>query len=196
MKKAIVSLTVHPNIVWEISVPLDGPCGIPLCRWLFSLFACVTLTIQQENWVGQATGLNRYVVFLSYSVGLKSSTIDLTGQTREAVATGLQRTGWLISSAAQVLAVVLIAFSTAKLSFIQQIGVGLAIAVLMDATLVRGLLVPAMMRLLGRWNWWAPAPLRWLWWHIGLHESDAPRCTPKTTRKDAVAASLPERTQV
>jgi trehalose monomycolate/heme transporter len=121
---------------------------------------------------------------------------DVTDQTREAVATGLQRTGWLISSAALVLAVVLIAFSTARLSFIQQIGVGLAIAVLMDATLVRGLLVPAMMRLLGRWNWWAPAPLRWLWRHIGLHESDALRCTPKTTLQETVAASLSERTQV
>jgi uncharacterized membrane protein YdfJ with MMPL/SSD domain len=99
---------------------------------------------------------------------------DATGNNREAVASGLQRTGWLISSAALLLAVVLAAFSTSKITFIQQIGVGLAIAVLMDATLVRGLLVPATMRLLGRWNWWAPAPLRAIWRRIGLSETSAP----------------------
>jgi uncharacterized membrane protein YdfJ with MMPL/SSD domain len=66
---------------------------------------------------------------------------------------------------------VLGAFSTSRIVFIQQIGVGLAIAVVMDATLVRGLLVPATMRLLGRWNWWAPAPLRALWRLVGLSES-------------------------
>ncbi|HEX9069203.1 MAG TPA: MMPL family transporter, partial [Ktedonobacterales bacterium] len=107
---------------------------------------------------------------------------DATGDTRIAVASGMQRTGWLISSAALLLAVVLAAFSTSKIVFIQQIGVGLAIAVLMDATLVRGLLVPATMRLLGRWNWWAPRPLRALWRWVGLSEAEAP------TRGDALAA--------
>jgi RND superfamily putative drug exporter len=98
---------------------------------------------------------------------------DATGDNRAAVASGLQRTGWLISSAALLLAVVLAAFSTSRIIFIQQIGVGLAIAVIMDATLVRGLLVPATMRLLGRWNWWAPAPLRAVWRRVGLSEREA-----------------------
>jgi RND superfamily putative drug exporter len=101
---------------------------------------------------------------------------DATGDNRAAVASGLQRTGWLITSAALLLAVVLIAFSTSKIIFIQEIGVGLAIAVIMDATLVRALLVPATMRLLGRWNWWAPAPLQALARVVGLreHEEEAP----------------------
>lgn len=57
------------------------------------------------------------------------------------------------------------------MNFIREIGVGLAIAVIIDATLVRMLLVPATMRLLGRWNWWAPAPLQALWRRVGLSES-------------------------
>lgn len=60
-----------------------------------------------------------------------------------------------------------------KIIFIQEIGIGLAIAVIIDATLVRMLLVPATMRLLGKWNWWAPAPLRAIWRRIGLSESAA-----------------------
>lgn len=112
-----------------------------------------------------------YEVFLLSRI---KERFDATGDNRVAVASGLQRTGWLISSAALLLAVVLAAFSTSRIIFIQQIGVGLAIAVIMDATLVRGLLVPATMRLLGRWNWWAPAPLRALWRRIGLSEVETP----------------------
>jgi RND superfamily putative drug exporter len=118
-----------------------------------------------------------YEVFLLSRI---KEQFDATGDNRAAVASGLQRTGWLISSAALLLAVVLAAFSTSKIVFIQQIGVGLAIAVLMDATLVRGLLVPATMRLLGRWNWWAPRPLRALWRRVGLRETLAPTTMPST----------------
>ena len=112
-----------------------------------------------------------YEVFLLSRI---KEQFDATGDNRAAVATGLQRTGWLISSAALLLAVVLAAFSTSRIVFIQQIGIGLAIAVVMDATLVRGLLVPATMRLMGRWNWWAPAPLRAIWRRIGLSEASSP----------------------
>ncbi|HEX9037497.1 MAG TPA: MMPL family transporter [Ktedonobacterales bacterium] len=112
-----------------------------------------------------------YEVFLLSRI---KERFDATGDNRAAVASGLQRTGWLITSAAMLLAVVLVAFSTSKIVFIQQIGVGLAIAVIMDATLVRALLVPATMRLLGRWNWWAPRPLQALAARVGLREHDAP----------------------
>lgn len=108
-----------------------------------------------------------YEVFLLSRI---KEQFDITGDNAQSVATGLQRTGWLITSAAMLLAVVVGAFATSKIIFIQEIGVGLALAVIMDATLVRTLLVPATMRLLGNWNWWAPAPLHWLWQHIGLHE--------------------------
>jgi RND superfamily putative drug exporter len=111
-----------------------------------------------------------YEVFLLSRI---KERFDATGDNRAAVASGLQRTGWLISSAALLLAIVLVAMSTSKIVFIEQIGVGLAIAVIMDATLVRSLLVPATMRLLGRWNWWAPAPLRFIWRRIGLSEAES-----------------------
>ncbi|HEY7355325.1 MAG TPA: MMPL family transporter, partial [Ktedonobacterales bacterium] len=110
-----------------------------------------------------------YEVFLLSRI---KEQFDATGDNRASVASGLQRTGWLITSAALLFAVVLAAFSTSEIIFIKEIGVGLAIAVIMDATLVRALLVPATMRLLGRWNWWAPRPLRALWQRVGLHETE------------------------
>jgi trehalose monomycolate/heme transporter len=115
-----------------------------------------------------------YEVFLLSRI---KEQFDATGDNRAAVASGLQGTGRLISSAALLLAVVLAAFSTSRIVFIQQIGIGLAIAVIIDATLVRALLVPATMRLLGRWNWWAPAPLRAIWRRIGLNEGEPPAHT-------------------
>jgi RND superfamily putative drug exporter len=97
---------------------------------------------------------------------------DRTGDNAVAVATGLQRTGRIITSAALLLVVVIGAFSTSGIVFIKMIGVGMVIAILVDATVVRALLVPATMRLLGRGNWWAPAPLARFWSRYGLHESD------------------------
>jgi uncharacterized membrane protein YdfJ with MMPL/SSD domain len=108
-----------------------------------------------------------YEVFLLSRI---KEEFDKTGNNREAVARGLQRTGQLITSAALLLAVVVGAFATSKLIMIQQIGLGVAIAIIMDATLVRVLLVPAMMNLLGKWNWWAPRPLQALQQRIGLRE--------------------------
>ena len=97
---------------------------------------------------------------------------DRTGDNTLAVATGLQRTGRIITSAALLLLVVIGAFSTSGIVFIKMIGVGMIIAILVDATIVRALLVPASMRLLGRWNWWAPRPLARFWGRYGLHEYD------------------------
>ncbi len=79
-----------------------------------------------------------------------------TGNNEESVAAGLAVTGRIITSAAVVMIVVFGAFAFARLVVIKQVGLGLAIAVLVDATLIRVLLVPATMRLLGRWNWWLP----------------------------------------
>jgi RND superfamily putative drug exporter len=80
----------------------------------------------------------------------------LSGNNEESVARGLEVTGRIITSAAVVLIVVIGAFAFARLVVIKEVGLGLAIAVLVDATLIRALLVPATMRLLGRWNWWLP----------------------------------------
>jgi uncharacterized membrane protein YdfJ with MMPL/SSD domain len=88
---------------------------------------------------------------------------DLTGDNTAAVATGLQRTGGIITSAALLLLVVIGAFSLSGITFIKMIGVAMLIAIVIDATVVRILLVPATMRLLGRANWYAPGPLRRLY---------------------------------
>ncbi|HWH29752.1 MAG TPA: MMPL family transporter, partial [Mycobacteriales bacterium] len=95
-----------------------------------------------------------------------------TGDNRAAVALGLERTGRLITAAAGLLAIVFIAFISSGISFIKLLGLGTALAVVVDATLVRGALVPAFMRLAGRWNWWAPAPLRRLHDRFGLAEAE------------------------
>ncbi|QCW49694.1 MMPL family transporter [Nocardioides dongxiaopingii] len=91
---------------------------------------------------------------------------------REAVATGLGRTGSVVTAAAILLAVAIGAFSTSSISFIQQIGMATAVGVLVDAFVVRSFLVPALMGLLGKWNWWSPMPLRRLHDRIGLSEGE------------------------
>ncbi len=99
---------------------------------------------------------------------------DLTRDNRLAVATGLQRTGGLITSAALLLVVVIGAFSTSGITFIKMIGIGMVLAIVIDATVVRALLVPATMRLMGAANWWLPAPLARLWRKAGIREYDGP----------------------
>jgi RND superfamily putative drug exporter len=90
---------------------------------------------------------------------------------REAVAVGVERTGAVVTAAAILLAVAIGAFITSSISFIQQIGVATASGVLIDAFIVRALLVPSLMGLLGRWNWWAPKPLARLHSRVGLREA-------------------------
>jgi RND superfamily putative drug exporter len=80
----------------------------------------------------------------------------------------------LVTAAAALLAVTFLAFGTSGVSFIKLFGVGLALAIVMDATVIRGLLVPAFMRLAGEANWWAPAPLKRLQERIGLGETERP----------------------
>jgi RND superfamily putative drug exporter len=92
------------------------------------------------------------------------------GDNDRAVVAGLERTGRVITAAALVVASVLICLATSGLSILKLLGVGLAMAVLVDAVLVRGILVPALMRMLGPANWWAPAPLARLHDRIGWRE--------------------------
>ena len=82
-----------------------------------------------------------------------------TGDTTLAVGLGLERTGRLITWAGAIMASVFFAFALAESVIIKAVGIGIGIAVIVDATIVRALLVPAAMRLMGRWNWWVPAPL-------------------------------------
>ncbi len=127
-----------------------------------------------------------YEVFLLSRI---KERFDETGDNRAAVSSGLQRTGWLITSAALLMAVVFGAFGASKIILIQELGIGLAIAVIIDATLVRMLLVPATMRLLGKWNWWAPAPLKAIWRRVGLSESTG-LARGTVSNSDAVALEI------
>jgi uncharacterized membrane protein YdfJ with MMPL/SSD domain len=109
----------------------------------------------------------------------------------EAVAIGLERTGRIVTAAAVLFAVAIGAFATSPIVFIKELGIGAALAVLIDASIIRALLVPSLMELLGPWNWWAPEPLRRLHARIGLREgpplpapSEAPLPAPSRPDDD------------
>jgi trehalose monomycolate/heme transporter len=115
---------------------------------------------------------------------------DLTGDNTAAVASGLQRTGGLITSLALLLIIVVGAFSASGITFIKLLGVGMIVALIVDASVVRVLLVPAVMRLLGPANWWAPRPLRRLYARYGLRETGTvPADASPATQISASAAA-------
>jgi RND superfamily putative drug exporter len=97
---------------------------------------------------------------------------DLRGVNEEAVAVGLERTGRIVTAAALLLAVVYVAFATSGVTVVKILGLGLALAILVDAFLIRLTLVPALMRLAGRANWWAPRSIRRLHLRVGIWESE------------------------
>ena len=103
---------------------------------------------------------------------------DATGDNTHSVAVGLERTGRIVTAAAALLAVTFLAFGTSGISFIEMFGLGLALAVVMDATLIRGILVPAFMRLAGEANWWAPAWMHRIHDRIGISEAGPPAAAP------------------
>jgi putative drug exporter of the RND superfamily len=96
---------------------------------------------------------------------------DLGANNEDAVAIGIGRTGRVITAAAVMIAVVFLAFGVSTVFFMKEIAVGAAVGVLLDATVVRALLVPSLMRLLGEWNWWAPRPLRRIYLRLGISET-------------------------
>jgi trehalose monomycolate/heme transporter len=124
---------------------------------------------------------------MDYQVFLLSrirESCDRTGDNTGAIASGLQRTGGVITSAALLLVIVIGSFSASSITFIKLLGVGMIVALILDATLVRMLLVPATMRLVGDANWWAPAPLRRFYARHGIREEDGPE-------PDAAARPVP-----
>jgi uncharacterized membrane protein YdfJ with MMPL/SSD domain len=108
-----------------------------------------------------------YAVFLLARI---KEARDAGASNEEAVAIGLERTGRIVTAAALLFSVAVGAFATSEIIFIKELGIGTALAVLIDATIVRALLVPSLMKLLGDWNWWAPRPLARLHARIGLRE--------------------------
>ncbi len=108
-----------------------------------------------------------YAVFLLSRI---KEQYDKIKDTEEAVAEGVQKTGSIITSAALLLIVVVGAFGTSQIPLMKQLAVGLVLAIAIDAVIIRMLLVPASMKLLGRYNWWAPKPLKRLHERLGLSE--------------------------
>ena len=144
---------------------LEGPLG-------YDSLGALDLT-QPVVLFAVAFGLSTdYGVFL---LGRIKEARDGGASDREAVAIGLERTGRIVTAAALLFCIAIGAFATSQIIFIKQVGLGTAFAVLLDATIVRALLVPSLMELLGKWNWWAPRPLRRLHRRFGLSEGDAPR---------------------
>jgi uncharacterized membrane protein YdfJ with MMPL/SSD domain len=90
---------------------------------------------------------------------------------REAVALGMERTGRIVTAAALLFCIAIGAFASSQIIFLKELGIGTALAVLIDATIIRALLVPSLMQLLGERNWWAPRPLRRLHTRIGWSEA-------------------------
>ena len=116
-----------------------------------------------------------------------------TGDNRASVALGIERTGRLITGAALIMAIVFFSFGLAEAAVIKAIGLGMGLAVLVDATIVRALLVPATMRLMGRWNWWAPKPLARLHRRLGLSEKTIDEPDPAPSRPHDAASPAQRR---
>jgi uncharacterized membrane protein YdfJ with MMPL/SSD domain len=140
-----------------LKTPLDytGPAAIEVTSLVF-LFAVL---------FGLATD---YAVLVMARI---KERYDAGDSNEEAVAVGIGRTGRVITAAALAIAVVFLAFGVSSVFFVKQIAIGMAVGVMIDATIVRALLVPSLMRLLGKWNWWAPAPLRRLQLRFGFSEA-------------------------
>ncbi|HEX6228266.1 MAG TPA: MMPL family transporter, partial [Solirubrobacterales bacterium] len=140
-----------------LNAPLDytGPAAVEVTSLVF-LFAVL---------FGLATD---YAVLVMARIKERR---DLGDTNEEAVATGIARTGRVITAAALAIAIVFLAFSVSSVFFIRQISIGMAVGVLLDATIVRALLVPSLMRLFGEWNWWAPVPLRRIQRRLGFAEA-------------------------
>ena len=146
-----------------------------------------------EIWVPIVVFVFAFGLSIDYEVFLLSrikEDYDESGDTNDAVAHGLQRSGRIITSAAFLVMIVFLGFAAGQTLSVKEFGLALAIAVAVDATLVRCVLVPASMTLLGHANWWAPSPLRRLHNRIGLHEAPAQRC-PATSMPTRTVSAVP-----
>ena len=116
---------------------------------------------------------------------------DLSGDNRAAIVEGLGRTGRLVTAAAVLLAVVFVAIATSGVTIVKMFGLGLALAVLVDAFIIRATLAPALMGLAGRANWWAPRPLRRFHLRWGIWESDPVDLRPAVVASELFAKPAP-----
>ncbi len=187
---APAAITIVVLAVLILLFAMTGSIVVPLKALVinvFSLLASLGTTwwlFKGGRWgLPQINGLESFIVacMLAFGFGLAMDyEVFLLARIKEywdqgydndeAVARGMQRSGRIITSAAAIIIAVFLGFVSGQMLAIKQIGVALAITVATDATLVRLLLVPSTMTVLGKWNWWAPRPLRALYERIGLHD--------------------------
>lgn len=163
VSNALSLLAMLGAVVWVFGQGnLSGPLGFEPTGYVDTFLPVLMFCL--------AFGLSMdYGVFLLARI---KEEYDRTGRHRHAVAAGLQRTGGIITAAALILAVVLVAVGTSRITNSMMLGLGTALAVLVDATLVRCVLMPAVLAITGDRAWWAPAPLRRLHERVGLRETE------------------------
>jgi len=159
---ALVWIFQHGNLSGALDFTSTGALDVTMPILMF----CIAFGLSMD-----------YEVFLLSRI---KEEYDRTGDNTASVALGLERTGRIVTAAALLLSIVFVAFATSSVTFIKMFGVGLTIAVLADASLVRATLVPAFMRLAGRANWWAPKWMRKVYDRFGISEGEPGR--PQTGR--------------
>ena len=137
------------------------------------LLFCVAFGLSMDYEVFLVSRIREYWLAAVASHPVPSDNRTKRADNDESVALGLARTGRVVTAAALVMSISFAALIAAQVSFMRMFGTGLTLAVLADATLVRMVLVPAFMHVLGRWSWWAPKPLVWLHDRFGISESDS-----------------------
>jgi uncharacterized membrane protein YdfJ with MMPL/SSD domain len=188
MAVILVGLTASVLFVMTNSVVLPIKTMIMNVLSLSAAFGILVLIFQDGHLQGllgfkslHAIDLSQPVLIFAIAWGLASDyavllltrikeSHDAGHSNTDSVAIGLEHTGRIVTQAALLFCVAIGAFSTSAIIFIKEVGIGTAVAVIIDASIIRALLVPSLMVLLGEWNWWAPAPLRRLHRRIGLSE--------------------------
>jgi putative drug exporter of the RND superfamily len=135
------------------------------------LLFCVAFGLSMDYEVFLVSRIREYWVTATASRPATADNKTKRADNDESVALGLARTGRVVTAAALVMSISFAALIAAQVSFMRMFGLGLTLAVLVDATLVRMVLVPAFMHVLGRWSWWAPKPLMWLHERFGISEA-------------------------
>ncbi|BBX45959.1 MMPL family transporter [Mycobacterium cookii] len=141
------------------------------------LLFCVAFGLSMDYEVFLVSRIREYWLAFTAARPATADRRRIRAENDESVALGLARTGRVVTAAAVVMSISFAALIAAQVSFMRMFGLGLTLAVLTDATLVRMVLVPAFMHVLGRWSWWAPKPLMWLHDRFGISESDSASAT-------------------
>jgi RND superfamily putative drug exporter len=195
--KLPLALAIVGGVIFVLLFLSFGSVLVPIKALILNLLS-LTATFGAMVWIFQDGNLSGFLGFtptglldtttpilmfcvafglsMDYEVFLLSrikEEYDQTGDNTHSVAVGLARTGRIVTAAAALISVVFLAFATSGISFIKLFGIGLTLAVVMDATVVRAFLVPAFMRLAGDANWWAPAWMRAIYDRVGFSESAA-----------------------